>query len=398
MVVMVRALGIPARVAIGFTGGTQDPTTGAWTVTNKDAHAWPEVWFPQAGWTRFEPTQRDDGATAPPPYSSPASSATTPPAEATATPPAAEVVPVPVPVPVPAGQAIPTPATPSPTTSATPTEDGGSWTSTVAVGVGLALTAVVVLAVLAAPALLRRRTRNRRLAWARSRTAGAAGVHEAWSELVDLATDLGVPLSPSQSPRASAARLGGYLEAPQIAPDDHYSRQIASRSAGSPLSRTETLPSHRAIRGDPSYRRHLAAPSTAGRGFPLAGPESGEPRVRAAREALGRLARAEEHARYAPAGLPLHDRAARRLADDLATATATLWSVSSRRQRIRAVVVPPSLLARFGTTASETFRAVVQLVGRRLPGRSATGRADEAAPAVGRPAADSQRVVSGAGR
>ncbi len=54
MAVMARLLGIPARVAVGFTSGTfQD---GAWTVTDHNAHAWVEVWFPEHGWVPFDPT------------------------------------------------------------------------------------------------------------------------------------------------------------------------------------------------------------------------------------------------------------------------------------------------------------------------------------------------------
>ena len=54
MAVMARLLGIPARVAVGFTSGRlQD---GAWVVNDHDAHAWVEVWFPGHGWVPFDPT------------------------------------------------------------------------------------------------------------------------------------------------------------------------------------------------------------------------------------------------------------------------------------------------------------------------------------------------------
>jgi transglutaminase-like putative cysteine protease len=56
MAVMLRSIGIPARVAIGFTPGTKDPVTDTWTVTTKDAHSWVEVFFPGYGWLSFEPT------------------------------------------------------------------------------------------------------------------------------------------------------------------------------------------------------------------------------------------------------------------------------------------------------------------------------------------------------
>ena len=51
---MLRMLGIPARVAVGFTSGTRDD--GAWVVTDHDAHAWVEVWFAGIGWVPFDPT------------------------------------------------------------------------------------------------------------------------------------------------------------------------------------------------------------------------------------------------------------------------------------------------------------------------------------------------------
>jgi transglutaminase-like putative cysteine protease len=53
---MLRSIGIPARMAVGFVEGTYDETEGQYTVTYKDSHAWPEVYFPGIGWVEFEPT------------------------------------------------------------------------------------------------------------------------------------------------------------------------------------------------------------------------------------------------------------------------------------------------------------------------------------------------------
>jgi transglutaminase-like putative cysteine protease len=53
--VMARALGLPTRLAIGWTWGNQD-SAGVWHVTDDDTHTWPEVYFPQVGWVAFEPT------------------------------------------------------------------------------------------------------------------------------------------------------------------------------------------------------------------------------------------------------------------------------------------------------------------------------------------------------
>lgn len=54
MAVMLRLLGIPSRVAVGFTSGTR--SDDAWKVTDHNAHAWVEVWFPVFGWVAFDPT------------------------------------------------------------------------------------------------------------------------------------------------------------------------------------------------------------------------------------------------------------------------------------------------------------------------------------------------------
>jgi len=56
MAVLLRSLGIPARVAMGFTQGRYDSATGRWVVTTKDAHSWVEVNFGSFGWLSFEPT------------------------------------------------------------------------------------------------------------------------------------------------------------------------------------------------------------------------------------------------------------------------------------------------------------------------------------------------------
>ncbi|HXG35993.1 MAG TPA: transglutaminase domain-containing protein, partial [Dehalococcoidia bacterium] len=58
MVVMLRSIGIPARLAVGFVideqSGTGSP--GSYIVRDKNAYAWPEVFFPDYGWIEFNPT------------------------------------------------------------------------------------------------------------------------------------------------------------------------------------------------------------------------------------------------------------------------------------------------------------------------------------------------------
>ena len=56
MAVMLRYLGIPARVAAGFTTGLFDEDTQEWTVADTNAHTWVEVWFEGYGWLPFDPT------------------------------------------------------------------------------------------------------------------------------------------------------------------------------------------------------------------------------------------------------------------------------------------------------------------------------------------------------
>ena len=52
---MARSIGLPARVAVGFTTGTKE-ADGLYHVTGKEAHAWPEVYLSGYGWVAFEPT------------------------------------------------------------------------------------------------------------------------------------------------------------------------------------------------------------------------------------------------------------------------------------------------------------------------------------------------------
>jgi len=53
---MARSVGVPARLAVGYAMGRYDSQQGVYVVTEKDAHAWPELYFPDYGWIPFEPT------------------------------------------------------------------------------------------------------------------------------------------------------------------------------------------------------------------------------------------------------------------------------------------------------------------------------------------------------
>jgi protein-glutamine gamma-glutamyltransferase len=56
MALMLRYLGVPARVAAGFTSGTYNREQRVWNVSDRNAHTWVEVWFHGYGWLPFDPT------------------------------------------------------------------------------------------------------------------------------------------------------------------------------------------------------------------------------------------------------------------------------------------------------------------------------------------------------
>ena len=59
--VLMRSMGVPARIVTGYQGGDRNSVDNYWTVRNSDAHAWTEVWIAGRGWVRVDPT----GAVAP---------------------------------------------------------------------------------------------------------------------------------------------------------------------------------------------------------------------------------------------------------------------------------------------------------------------------------------------
>lgn len=65
MVVLLRTVGIPARLVTGFLATEWNEFGGYYTVRQRDAHAWVEVYFPQSGWITMDPTPPAPGAAGP---------------------------------------------------------------------------------------------------------------------------------------------------------------------------------------------------------------------------------------------------------------------------------------------------------------------------------------------
>jgi transglutaminase-like putative cysteine protease len=218
---MVRAAGIPARVAIGFTRGS-DRDGDSYTLTNRNAHSWTEVYFEGFGWVPFDATpttgvvgfNRSDWAPdtdQPDPVASSSTNAAVPGATSSAAPDTVER---------PDRDA----DDPGLAVGGTTGADGGSSTALLTVGI-----AALVVALLLVPALRRTLLRRRRhAATAPAMTTVAAGAsppgsrevtvttesvrarhdaHAAWDELIDTMIDFRVPVDPTETPRVTAQRL-----------------------------------------------------------------------------------------------------------------------------------------------------------------------------------------------
>lgn len=192
MAVMLRTVGVPSRVAVGFTGGTVDGDRRL--ITSSDAHAWVEVYFAGYGWTAFDPTPLADGRTIVPAYVQQARDQGGSDPEP-ATPQDADPTPDNGPDPAtPQDQPV-TPDQPEPAA-----QQSTSWTIPVLAVVGLLVIAALVL-----PSLLRRGQRRRRLAAAGG--GGPDAAEQAWAEVVAESTDRGVTIPETDTVRGAARRL-----------------------------------------------------------------------------------------------------------------------------------------------------------------------------------------------
>ncbi len=223
MAVMARHVGIPARVNVGFTPGSPG-SDGTRTISAHDAHAWPELYLPGVGWTRFEPTPGSAQSNpdvpnwlSPQPEEEPAGDeGDTEEATPSPEPQGSAGSAPPEPIAQPTSSACPpdptVPCTELPPVSEPPDAGSGgpgAWLKYLAL-------AALGLGLLAVPALARIVVRRRRWALASAATgaAGAAARSDAaaewaWVELRDSTIDLGYVWPEARTPRQTAAELVG---------------------------------------------------------------------------------------------------------------------------------------------------------------------------------------------
>jgi transglutaminase-like putative cysteine protease len=244
MALMARILDIPARVDVGFTPGARQKD-GTWVVTSRDAHAWPELWFPGMGWLRFEPTPTSDGRAEVPGYAQPGA------LQEPQTPSAS-----PTPEPSPSASPSRDPRnglrdpgdTPNPSVKA-PVK-ARSFPVKSAVGGGL------ILVVLVLPYTVRLTATRRR--W-RAALSPSGQAHAAWDTLGEDVRDLGIGWNGwTDSPRRTAAEL---LATQRLRYDGAAQEALARLTRAEELARyAPTMPEAADVRADAErVRTALAA-------------------------------------------------------------------------------------------------------------------------------------------
>jgi len=299
--VMARTLGIPARVAVGFLEPTEIDA-GVWEYSSHDLHAWPELYFSGAGWVRFEPTPSGRVADVPAysrvPVAGRGEDPTGLPSESSQ---------------VPSGGTTTVAPNPGATDKPRPDNEAGAdgnrqdqgISTPVLIGGGLTLLVLLLAAAaLYGPRAVRRRDRQHRFA--------SPDPDQAWAELRATARDLGVPWADGRSPREVSVVLVEHL--------------------GDPATDPERRPER-----------------------PRTGPEVAP----GATDALDRIVRRVEHARYArPGAVAVLERTDAdtetdiSLATDAALVVAALEAGVTPRARRRAAWVPRSVWQRLRRSAT----------------------------------------------
>ncbi|HEV3133809.1 MAG TPA: DUF3488 and transglutaminase-like domain-containing protein [Acidimicrobiia bacterium] len=221
---MARAVGLPARVGVGYTPGRYDSISGVYRVTSEDAHAWGEVWLAGVGWTRFEPTPNSDlpgGTRGVARLTAPSSPVTAAPATST-----------------PAGSAPTTPASaPAPRNTAqvdiNAPGSGGSkggftfdWKIVMALVAGALVGAVGVAGTIV---FAKRRRRRRR----REDPDPAGAITGAWEEVLDRLGEAGVERQPARTPLELAEHAPARLPEAAAPPLRHLAETYSSARYGS---------------------------------------------------------------------------------------------------------------------------------------------------------------------
>ena len=254
---MARVAGVPARVAFGFTRGSQDG--GSWLITNRNAHAWTEVYLQGFGWIPFDATPaasvpgstRSDYAPdidAPVPTATSSSAAAVP-----GTNPSAAAS-----GPDRQNRGLDDPARGGTVGTTTgPTSTTGLWIA------GLVALLIALLLVPAVRRVLVRRHRHAATVPKAPKVIAATGpgpsgdhdivvtaqavraredAHAAWDELLDTMIDYRIPVDPSETPRVTAQRLvrdAILLEEPAGAATLLGTAEERARYARRPLEGTE---------------------------------------------------------------------------------------------------------------------------------------------------------------
>ncbi|MGN8246404.1 transglutaminaseTgpA domain-containing protein [Cellulomonas soli] len=222
MAVMARSMGIPARVGVGFLPGTSQGD-GTYTVTGRQAHAWPELFFEGAGWVRFEPTPAVQTGT-PPQWSDPLLDA-----GAGATRPDSEQIPTAA-----APGASATAPAGAPVGPREQTEESSFPTLGIALGA-----AVVLVAAGLSVVLVRRRSTHR----------GELVPERAWRRLRDRLGARGLDWSDSTTPRAAVDTLQGMLR-DRTGADLDGSALTALQALAQAVEQERYAPTWRGVRGD----------------------------------------------------------------------------------------------------------------------------------------------------